>query len=174
MDQQKPESQDLDLKQESATSSENGGAEINSVASKLQESEEILKQLKETSLDDIPGLANEDDQGPGLDSIASDAGQDVTAATIGRMLGLATNSEIKLLAQKLDLLATKVNNLNVRLEKVGVLMAKAPTGSDLDRIDVQIGALRTLIKEALISAFGDKSEGGDKGMKKAKIMSNKE
>jgi hypothetical protein len=72
---------------------------------------------------------------------------DVSASTIGRMMGLVTAAEFKLLEGKLDLLSTRMNSLLVKMEKVLVMGAEAPTGSDLERIDVQIAGVRTLLIE---------------------------
>lgn len=80
---------------------------------------------------------------------SGDIGKEVSAATIGRMLGLATSSELKLIDGKLDLITAKLANLTVRLEKALSSAANAPTGSDLERIDVQIGSLRNLMVELL-------------------------
>jgi hypothetical protein len=86
---------------------------------------------------------------------ADRAGRDVSATTIGRMMGLATVQELALIESKIDLMVTKVSNLTVRMEKVISSLANAPTGADLERIDVHIGALRTLIKEVLGDKVGD-------------------
>ena len=72
---------------------------------------------------------------------------EVSAATIGRMLGLASMRELTLLDGKLDLVMSKVNNMTVRLERILTLMGSAPTGKDLERIDVQIAGLRTQLRE---------------------------
>lgn len=74
---------------------------------------------------------------------------EVSAATIGRMMGLATVSDLKLLDSKVDLLATKISTITVKLDRAITILSGAPTGSDLERIDVQIGSLRSSIKEAL-------------------------
>ena len=79
---------------------------------------------------------------------------EVSAATIGRMMGLVTAAEFKLLEGKVDLLVTKLTGAVMKVEKVLQILGGAPTGADLERIDVQIGSLKTLIKEVL----GDKSE----------------
>jgi hypothetical protein len=77
------------------------------------------------------------------------APREVSAATIGRMMGLATSTELKLLEGKIDLLSTRMGNVGAKLERLGNLVQNAPTGSDLERIDVQIGALRTMLREAV-------------------------
>lgn len=87
-----------------------------------------------------------------LNKVGLDAPKEVSAATVGRMMGLATISDLKLLDSKIDLLATKVTGLVLKLEKALTLLASAPTGSDLERIDVQIGSLKSLIRDALQTA----------------------
>lgn len=89
------------------------------------------------------------------DSVPTNTNKEISAATVGRMMGLATVTEIHLLESKLDLLGTKVANVTTRLEKVLSILQKAPTGSDMERIDVQIGALRTLVRETLTGVAGE-------------------
>lgn len=84
-----------------------------------------------------------------------EAGRDMSAQSIGRMMGLATVSDIKLFEGKIDLIGTRVSNMAVRMDKVIKTLEGMPTGSDLERIDVQIGALRTLIKEVLVDMAGE-------------------
>jgi hypothetical protein len=72
---------------------------------------------------------------------------EVSAATIGRMLGLASVRELSLLDGKLDLMMSKVNHLTAKLERITSILGSAPTGKDLERIDVQIAALRTQLAE---------------------------
>jgi hypothetical protein len=103
------------------------------------------------------------------------SGRDISAQTIGRMMGLATVQDLTLMESKIDLMATKVSNLTVRMEKVLSTLANAPTGADLERIDVHIGALRTLIKEVLGEKLDDSgaAKPGAKGGRPAtKIISS--
>jgi hypothetical protein len=74
---------------------------------------------------------------------------DVSASTIARMMGMATAAEFKVLEGKVDLLSTKINTITGKLEKITSSLANAPTGSDLERIDVQISSLRTALNEAV-------------------------
>ena len=94
--------------------------------------------------------------------------REVSAATVGRMLGLATVSELKLLEGKLDLVSTRMQNMTIRLDKVLTMLSSAPTGSDLERIDVQIASLRTLIKESMVTL----TEGKDGGEAPKKRLSS--
>lgn len=82
-------------------------------------------------------------------------GKDVSAATIGKMLGLVTLADFQVLQGKVDLLSTRVNNMATRVDKMLQMLSRTPTGADLERIDVQLAALRTLITDAL-SAKTDK------------------
>ena len=88
--------------------------------------------------------------------IAATAGEvtrgDVSAATIGRMLGLAGSGELKLLEGKIDLVSTRVSNLTVRMEKITAGLQKLPSAVDLERIDVQIGNLRTMLRNFIENA----------------------
>lgn len=84
---------------------------------------------------------------------------EITATTIARLMGLATVSELKLIESKLDLVVSKITNFTARLEKISAILAQAPTGSDLERIDVQIGALRSLIRETFSNVAGQMVSG---------------
>jgi hypothetical protein len=119
--------------------------------------------------------------GAGAPEGGESGGREVSAATIGRMLGLATASELKLMEGKIDLLSTRVNNMTVRMEKVISILGGAPTGSDLERVDMQIGSLRVMLREAFnLKDTGDvppretpgPGERGDKPITSAKIMTN--
>lgn len=74
---------------------------------------------------------------------------EVSAATIGRMLGLATVGELNMLESKVDLMTTKMTAVGVRLDRVVSMLSAAPTGKDLERIDVQIAAMRQMLREGL-------------------------
>lgn len=79
-------------------------------------------------------------------SIAANRGE-MSAQALGRMLGLATVSDMNILEGKIDLLASKINQLIVKMEKILGLTMKAPTGADLERIDIQIGSLKAAMLE---------------------------
>ena len=83
---------------------------------------------------------------------------EISAATIARMMGLATVTETKLVEGKIDLLTAKLNTVQVKLEKVIALLGNVATGADLERIDVQVGALRTLVREVMGGAQAGKQQ----------------
>ena len=83
---------------------------------------------------------------------------EVSATTVGRMLGLASTRELKIVEGKIDLALSKINNITARLEKALSIMAAAPSATDLERVDVQIGSLKVLIKESLAQQLAAKPE----------------
>lgn len=83
---------------------------------------------------------------------------EISAATIARMMGLATVSETKLVESKVDLLTAKLNAVQVKLEKALAMLGNVATGADLERVDVQVGALRQLIREVMAGVEIKKSE----------------
>lgn len=103
-------------------------------------------------------------------------GREVSASTIGRMMGLATLAEISLLESKLDAMGSRLNSFGQRLDKILAWIGRAPTGTDLERIDVQIGALRSLIKDTMAGVAADSAGARESGSasKKGgvKIMTN--
>jgi hypothetical protein len=74
---------------------------------------------------------------------------EVSAATVGRMMGLATTSDLRLMDSKLDLISTKVAGLTVKLDKILTTLNSMPTAADLERIDVQIGSVKTSLRETV-------------------------
>jgi hypothetical protein len=107
---------------------------------------------------------------------------EVSAAAIARMMGLATTSEVTMLEGKVDLLSSRVANMTTKIERLNNTLSHLPTGSDLDRIDINIGSLKTMIRDVLQKLVADSGlspenttgEGAPGVLKKSKIMSNSE
>ncbi len=101
---------------------------------------------------------------------------EVSASTVARMMGLATASEMTMMEGKIDLLSSRVGNMTVKLERIFGTLGQLPTATDMDRIDINIGSLKTLIRESLeqIAAGAvDPQASGDAGkLKKATIMTS--
>ncbi len=74
---------------------------------------------------------------------------DMPVSAVARLLGVATQTDLTLVEGKVDLLINKLNLMQVRVEKTLTAVGSLASGADLERIDVQIGALRTSIREAL-------------------------
>jgi hypothetical protein len=79
-------------------------------------------------------------------------------SAVARLLGVATQTDLTLLEGKVDLLITKLNLMQVRVEKVLTSLAGMPSGADLERIDVQIGSLKTALRDALGTIVSDVKE----------------
>ena len=89
---------------------------------------------------------------PGLDtpdvmSGLNAARGDVKASTVARMMGLMTVSDLTLFESKIDLMATKINNFGIRMERLTGQIESIPGGSDFERIEAQLASMRTLLKE---------------------------
>lgn len=96
---------------------------------------------------------------------------DVSAVTVARMMGLATLGEVKLVENKVDLMATKLSVVQVKLEKITTMLQGMPSGADLERIDVHIGTMKQMLKEVL----GDRAAAVEEGAVKkpsSKIVTN--
>ncbi len=74
-------------------------------------------------------------------------GGDVSAATIGRMLGLLTRGDFKVFEGKIDLIQTKVNSFTTKLDFIQEAVLRLPTGNDFERLEAQIASLRSTISE---------------------------
>lgn len=74
---------------------------------------------------------------------------EISAASLGRMMGIATTSELKVIEQKVDLLTTKFNGLSLKVDKLLSALNNLPSGGDMERIDMQLGGLKTMLKEIL-------------------------
>lgn len=83
---------------------------------------------------------------------------DVSAGTITRMMGIASTSDLRLLEGRIDLLTAKVSGLMTKVDRVVSMFGSTPSASDIDRLEIQIGTLKALIKEVLevISSEADK------------------
>jgi hypothetical protein len=65
------------------------------------------------------------------------------------MMGIASSSDLRLLEGRIDLLTAKVSGLVTKVERVVSMFGSAPSASDIDRLEIQIGTLKSLIKEVL-------------------------
>lgn len=78
-----------------------------------------------------------------------EARTELSATAVGRLMGLATTSDLKILEGKIDLLTQKTALMAAKLEKLGQEISRLPTGADLERIDVHMGAIKAIVKELL-------------------------
>ena len=97
-----------------------------------------------------------------LTSAGTSAEREISVSTVARMMGLATVADLKLIGSKVDLVLGRVNAIAARMEKVLSVLNQAPTGSDLERIDLQIGGLKAMIRESLLVGSGGIRDGAEK------------
>lgn len=74
---------------------------------------------------------------------------EVSAATVTRMMGIASSSDMKLLEGRVELLSAKVTSLLTKVERAMSMFSSVPSASDIDRLEIQIGTLKSLIREVL-------------------------
>ncbi len=103
---------------------------------------------------------------------------ELSATTIARMLGVATVTDLQLLEGKLDLVATRVQTFATKLDKLSAAMSQVPSGSDLERIDVQISSLKTLLREFMttgkIAAPASENHSAEDTKKAVKILTSRQ
>jgi hypothetical protein len=73
---------------------------------------------------------------------------EVSAQTIARMMGIASSTEIQLLEGRLDLLASRVSTLMMKVDKVLAGLAALSTQGDIGRIETQIAGVKSLLRDA--------------------------
>jgi len=96
---------------------------------------------------------------------------EIGAATLARMAGLATSSELKIIDGKMDLLAGRVANLTIRVERALTMLGNLPSGNDLERVDVGVANIRTMIQELVNAAGLGQTDSPDDKVTKAKLDS---
>lgn len=81
------------------------------------------------------------------DEITAPRSNELSAAALGRLLGLATSSELKVFEGKIDLLTQKMASMAAKVEKLTQAINKIPTANDFERIDVHVGAIKAMIRD---------------------------
>jgi len=76
---------------------------------------------------------------------------DVSAATVARMMGIASTNDLKLLESKLDLLSARVAGILTKVDRCISMFSAVPTASDIGRLEVQLAAVKAMMKEVLDS-----------------------
>jgi len=74
---------------------------------------------------------------------------EVSAATVTRMMGIASTGDLRLLEGRVDLLTSKVTGLLTKVDRVLSMFGSIPTSSDIGRLEIQIGALKSMLRELL-------------------------
>lgn len=98
---------------------------------------------------------------------------EVSAQTITRMMGIASTTDLKLLEGRLDLLTSKVSSMVLKLDRVLTMLGSVPTPSDIGRLEIQLGSLKSMLREALESANANRGSAATESPKAADEQSRK-
>jgi hypothetical protein len=95
------------------------------------------------------GALTASDKAATVTAVLESQRMEVSASTVTRMLGIATSSDLRLLEGRLDLLTAKLAGVVTKLDRLVSLVGAVPTAADIDRLEVQIGSLKSLVREVL-------------------------
>jgi hypothetical protein len=84
---------------------------------------------------------------------------EVSAATVARMMGIASTSDLRVIEGRIDLLTSKVAAILTKVDRCLSMFSSIPTASDIGRLEVQVAAVKTMMKEILDSAGAPVSPG---------------
>jgi hypothetical protein len=89
---------------------------------------------------------------------------EVSAQTIARMMGIASATDLQLLEGRLDLLASRVSTLMMKVDKVLAGLGTLASTGDIGRLETQIASMKSILREAVesISAAQDGQKTGDR------------
>lgn len=74
---------------------------------------------------------------------------EVSAATVTRMMGIASTADLRLLEGRVDLLTSKVTGLLTKVDRVLSMFGSIPTSSDIGRLEIQLGAVKSMLRELI-------------------------
>lgn len=89
----------------------------------------------------------------GIPQIPEGPRVDVSAATVARMMGIASTNDLRVLEGRIDLLTSKVAAILTKVDRSLSMFSSIPTASDIGRLEVQLAAVKTMMKE-LFDAVG--------------------
>jgi hypothetical protein len=76
---------------------------------------------------------------------------EVSAQTIARMMGIASSTDLQLLEGRLDLLASRVSTLMMKVDKVLAGLGALASAGDIGRLETQIASMKSILREAVES-----------------------
>lgn len=76
---------------------------------------------------------------------------EVSAQTIARMMGIASSTDLQLLEGRLDLLASRVSTLMMKVDKVLAGLGTLASTGDIGRLETQIASMKSILREAVES-----------------------
>lgn len=94
---------------------------------------------------------------------------DVSAATVARMMGIASTSDLRVLEGRIDLLTSKVAAILTKMDRCLSMFGSIPTASDIGRLEVQVAAVKSMMKELLDSVGAPVSSAKDQADREAAL-----
>jgi hypothetical protein len=83
---------------------------------------------------------------------------EVSAQTIARMMGIASSTDLQLLEGRLDLLASRVSTLMMKVDKVLAGLGALASAGDIGRLETQLASMKSILREA-VESIGAAQEG---------------
>jgi hypothetical protein len=83
---------------------------------------------------------------------------EVSAQTIARMMGIASATDLQLLEGRLDLLASRVSTLMMKVDKLLSSLSTLASAGDIGRLETQIGSIKSMLRDA-VDAVGTLQSG---------------
>jgi hypothetical protein len=65
------------------------------------------------------------------------------------MMGIASTADLRLLEGRVDLLTSKVTGLLTKVDRVLSMFGSIPTSSDIGRLEIQLGAVKSMLRELI-------------------------
>ena len=121
-----------------------------------KEKGEPVKSVEEKAAATAPSGGFQIPEGPRVD---------VSAATVARMMGIASTNDLRVLEGRIDLLTSKVAAILTKMDRCLSMFTSIPTASDIGRLEVQLAAVKSMMKELLDSVgapVGGAKEQADK------------
>lgn len=88
---------------------------------------------------------------PSVSALSDGPRVDVSAATVARMMGIASTSDLRVIEGRIDLLTSKVAAILTKVDRCISMFSSIPSASDIGRLEVQIAAVKTMMREVLDS-----------------------
>jgi hypothetical protein len=85
----------------------------------------------------------------GASAIPDSPRVDVSAATVARMMGIASTSDLRVLEGRIDLLTSKVAAILTKVDRCLSMFSSVPSASDIGRVEVQVAAIKSMMREVL-------------------------
>ena len=71
---------------------------------------------------------------------------EVSAQTIARMMGIASSTDLQLLEGRLDLLASRVSTLMMKVDKVLAGLGALASAGDIGRLETQLASMKSILR----------------------------